>query len=103
MTQPNTPTQTTKRSYRSEEQWRQLINAFEASNLSVDEYCAQNNLKYTTFCKWRQRLKPVQGSHQTPPSFIELTDVAKAPPVNQSAWDIELELGSGTFLRLRRG
>lgn len=74
MTQPNTPTQTTKRSYRSKEQWRQLIHAFETSDLSVDEFCAQNHLKYTTFHKWRKRLQPAPRPQQTPSSFIELTD-----------------------------
>ncbi len=103
MTQFNTPTQTTKRVRRSEAQWRQLMNTFEAGNLSANEYCVQNNLKYTTFCKWRQRLQSALRSDQTSPSFIEITDLAKAPPDNQLAWDIELELGSGTFLRLRRG
>ena len=100
MTQPHIPTQS-KRPYRNEEQWRELIDAFETSHLSIDDYCTQNNLKYTTFYKWRKRLQQTQNSQQTP-SFVELTDFAKTPPVNQSNWDIELELGADTFLRIRR-
>ena len=100
MTQPHIPTQS-KRPYRNEEQWRELIDAFETSNLSIDDYCTQNNLRYTTFYKWRKRLQQTQNTHQ-PPSFVELTDFARTPPANQSNWDIELELGADTFLRIRR-
>ena len=103
MTQLNSPAHS-KRPYRSKEQWHQLIDAFEASDLSVDDYCAQHDLKLTTFYKWRNRLQQEARAQKTSPSFIELTDFNNTPlqPANQSAWDIELELGSGAFLRIRR-
>ncbi len=101
MTEPNSPAHN-KRPYRSREQWRQLINDFEASNLSVDNYCAQHNLKHTTFYKWRNELQRAHSTPHTPSAFIELTDLARTSPTNESTWDIELELGSGTFLRIRR-
>ena len=98
----NTTSQSTKRPYRTEAQWHQLIAAFEASDLSVNEYCAEHNLKYTAFYQWRKRLQSKPSNHPSPPSLIELTDFAKTPSSQSSSWDIELELGSGTFLRIRR-
>ena len=100
MTEPQTATSNTKRPYRTEEQWRQLIEEHEAGDLSVDKFCTQNNLKRTTFYKWRKRLLQESIPLSTPPAFIELP-VAKTTPVQQSTWDIELELGSGVVLRLR--
>ena len=99
MTQP-TPTQK-KRPYRNEDHWRELIDAFESSNLSVADYCEQNHLKYTTFYKWRKRLQQTQDTRQSLP-FVEITDIATTASAKQSSWDIELELGSNTFLRIRR-
>ena len=90
-----------KRPYRNEDHWRELIEAFKSSNLSAADYCEQHNLKYTTFCKWRKRLQQTYDTHK-PTSFVELTSFTGTASTHQSTWDVELELGSNTFLRIRK-
>jgi transposase-like protein len=101
MTNPQSANNT-KRPYRTEAQWRQLIEDYEASDVSIDNFCAQNNLNCKSFYQWRKRLQQTQHSPGTVPDFIELTHVAKPSATQQSHWDLELEFGSGTFLRIRR-
>lgn len=98
----NAPAQATKRPYRTEAQWRQLINDFDSSDLSASEYCIQHRLKYTTFHQWRKRLQSSPDNSPTSPALIELTGFTKTSSEKSSNWDIELDLGSGIFLRIRR-
>ena len=102
MTQSLTATQSNKRPYRSKEQWRQLIEEYETSDLSIDGFCTQKGIKYMTFYKWRKRLQQNEGALNTTPSFIELANTTNSSFTQEPIWNIELELGSGTILRLRR-
>lgn len=96
---------------RSEAQWRALFLAFETSGETRRRFCARHGVALSTFDWWRRRLREPAGSVSVAPLrsaalFVELT--APMAPVRElpgraAAWDVELELGAGVVLRLRRG
>jgi putative transposase len=94
---------------RSEAQWRALFSAFEASGETRRRFCARHGVALSTFEWWRRRLREQARSTSAAPLrsealFVELT--APMAPIRElpgSAWDVELELGAGVVLRLRRG
>ena len=83
---------------RTRAQWQRVVAAQMASGLSQAAYCARHRIAYSSFCRWKRELSRQESS--VSPAFIELTT---ATPVSASGWDIELELGDGVVLRLRRG
>lgn len=101
-----------RRVRRSAAQWRALVGAFEVSGLSRRAFCARHEVSVSTFDWWRKRLRDeprevpaVRAAAEA--LFVELG----APPAATAsdarravaAWDLELELGAGLVLRLRRG
>ncbi len=86
---------------RSRAQWQAILQEFEQSGLSVQAFCQQNNIAYSSLAKWRSLLKQENNGDQAPAlSFIELPDLS--PRLAHSAWRIELDLGAGVILRLTR-
>ena len=93
---------TPSRPRRSRAQWQRLLDAQSASGLSQQAYCSRHHMAYSSFCRWKRELGSVERNARptAASSFIELT----APsPAAESRWEVELELGHGVFLRLRRG
>jgi hypothetical protein len=97
---------TEKRVRRSRAQWQAVIERGEDSPLGVSGFCRAEGIGTASFCKWRERV--AAGAPSEPlapvdePRFLDLGPLAE-PTTNGSAWDIELELGAGVVLRLRRG
>jgi putative transposase len=92
---------------RSVAQWRTLVSAFERSGETRRAFCARHGVPISTLDWWRKRLRGV-GEQRLPHRpgaslFVELTqsEVPPTPPVTPN-WDVELELGAGVVLRLRR-
>jgi len=90
------------RARRSRAQWRGLLERFAASGQSREEFCREQGLTLSSFDRWRRTLgktaaggRAVTGS----PLFLEVTPTASG---TAGSWDVELELGSGVVLRLRR-
>jgi len=87
---------------RSAEQWQELIDEQADSGLSQRVFCQQKRLSLSTFSLWKRRLagsEPEQtGESQDPSPWIDLGDLGSG----KSGWDIELDLGDGICLRLRR-
>lgn len=91
-------------------QWRALMAAFETSGVSQREFCARHGLARSTFDLWRRRLRVTRATDapgvQSDALFVELTapaaDKSERRPID-CAWEMELELGAGVVLRLRRG
>lgn len=76
----------------------ELVEAFDRSELGVQAFCDQHGIGCSTFRKWRQRFpKQMRASGQEP--LIELTTLPSPAP----CWDLELDLGAGVILRMRRG
>lgn len=85
------------RSRRTAEEWKQLLEAYAASGLDQKQFCREQGLGYSTFAKWKKRLvtgKPVSES----PLFELAAPLVDSP----TSWDIELALGAGMVLRIRR-
>lgn len=89
---------------RTPDQWRELIAEQAASAMSQEAFCKHKRLALSTFANWKRRLgsTPVTQNEcaSDPSSWIDLSSLG----VNgSSGWTIELDLGDGVCLRLRRG
>ena len=108
------PASRRRRARRGESQWRALVGAFTQSGTTRHAFCAQHALSVSTFDWWRKRLGAMpcaaRARARADALFVELTaptgSAAAAVPVSHRSmpdWDVELELGAGVVLRLRRG
>lgn len=86
----------TTRIHRSAEQWQAIVDRQARSDLSAKAFCDSEQLCYAVFCKWRKRLSIPDQS-----PLVDLSALVDGRRVSQ--WDIELDLGDGMTLRLRRG
>jgi hypothetical protein len=80
--------------------WQAILARFDASGITQEAFCRRESLAISTFNKWRKRLKRDPIETAAGPRFVEL-----GPPsgdTHVSGWDIELDLGDGRVLRLRR-
>ena len=93
----------TTRIRRTADQWRKLIAEQEGSGLSQEAFCKQKRLALSTFANWKRRLgiEPAAETERSPDAstWIDLGSLG----ARSSGWDIELDLGEGICLRLRRG
>ena len=100
---------TRRRERRSAAQWRKLIERFDRSGQTRGKFCAANGLALSTFDLWRRKLGetqvPADDEHRES-LFVELTNATESAGSGTSqgtgAWEVELELGAGVVLRLRR-
>ena len=99
-----TSTKTTRsRICRSPAQWRALFTQFEQSEQTRDQFCSEQGISLSSFDRWRTKLRNAPSKQAVisgEPMFVELTPETSSPMT--AAWDIELQLGAGVFLRLRR-
>lgn len=89
------------REFRDEAEWRALMADFERWDGSQVSFCEGRGVSLKTFQGWRRRLGLTAGksrgkSRGKPGGFVEIA-AASGP-----AWDVELSLGDGVVLRLRR-
>lgn len=83
--------------------WRRIFSDQQASGLTQQAYCRSHGIGLSTFSRWQQTLA---GSGAMVSTAGAHPFVALEPPVTSrdaAAWDLELELGAGVVLRLRRG
>ena len=100
---------TRRRARRTAAQWRKLIERFDRSGQTRGKFCAANGLALSTFDLWRRKLGETQAAadeEHRESLFVELTN-ATEPAGSRTAtvtgaWEVELELGAGMVLRLRR-
>ena len=84
-----------RRIRRSQTEWQQLIDDQTDSGQTQAAFCAANGLGVGSFQNWKRRL----AAEVSPEPWLALGTLAQQ---GTSAWDIELELGDGICLRLRR-
>ena len=96
-----------RRAQRSRAQWQGLIERAARSPLSIAAFCRAEDVSTASFYSWRRRLGEVapgravtEGSGEDG-AFLEL-GVLGGEAVGPVPWDIELQLGAGMVLRLRR-
>lgn len=90
---------------RTSREWRDLVKAYGKRSCTRDEFCRRHGVAVSTLDWWRrkfdgkastarvQKIAPSTGLN-----FIDLTP----SPADRPGWDIELDLGTGLVLRLRR-
>ncbi len=81
------------RRVRSEAEWEELMAAFGRWDGSQASFCESRGVPVKTFQSWRRRRGLTGGAASG--GFVEV--VAAEP-----GWDVELSLGGGVTLRLRR-
>ena len=86
---------TPQRIRRSREEWQRLIHEQTESGLTQRAFCRANAISLASFRNWKRRL----AAEEPGEPWFELGALDEAQAVR---WDIELELGDGICLRLRR-
>ncbi len=79
---------------RSAAEWRAIGDRFVQSGLGSKEFCRREAIALGTFKKWYPRWRE-NGAQ--PGAFVEVVSA----PVAREPWAVEVELPSGTRLRLR--
>jgi len=93
-----------KRVHRSANDWRGIFKRQQSSGLGQAAFCQREGIALSTFSRWKQQLSSEPGqdrsdSDSADADWIDLSPLAHAG----SGWVIELDLGDGVCLRLRRG
>jgi hypothetical protein len=84
-----------RRMRRSRDEWQRLIDEQAASGQTQTAFCAERGISVGSFSQWKRRLAEEPGS----PAWIDLSGL---PTASSTRWEIELDLGDGLCLRLRR-
>ena len=90
---------------RTPDQWQSLFDRFEQSGQSRDQFCHEQGISLSSFSRWRTKLRKqtlVKPASSESPLFTELTSATQPEGSPVSGWDIELQLGAGVLIRLRR-
>ena len=97
---------------RTAAQWRELLERYARSGLTRRAFCAQEGIGESTLGAWQRRLRnaasPTPEATQEPALFTEVSLQPGAPDGHDPAtpavpcWDVELDLGDGICLRVRR-
>jgi hypothetical protein len=87
-----------RRNRRNADQWCELLDRFEQSGQTQEQFCTIHDLGLSTFSRWRKRLRRQLPVCSSDALFVELSQEAPA----SRPWDVELQLGTGVHLRLRR-
>ena len=79
-------------------EWKNLIEQQRQSNLSVDKWCLQNQIRPHTFRYWKEKLFPKQLQKS---SFTEL-NMKRADALSLQARDFYVRMGSDCDPHLRK-
>jgi hypothetical protein len=79
------------------ERWQQIINSYQKSGLTQKDYCREAGLGLSTLQNHIRRNGGVRGELSTTPKFVAL-----APTAEREALEVELALGSGITIRIRK-
>ncbi len=86
--------------------WQERLSNREASGLSIDEFCADEEVSRSTFYRWVQRLKEgipdAVREEEANLTFSEISE-PKFLPVSVTASPVEIELPNGGLVRLPVG
>lgn len=89
-----------KKVRRSRQQWQQIVEQFERTDVSASVFCRQQSLAYQSFLKWRTLLQ--NEINQSAISFVEIVPEPADTPANNGGWAIELDLGNSIVLRINQ-
>ena len=86
--------------------WQERLASREASGLSIDAFCADEDVSRSTFYRWVRRLKDgIPDAVKEEGANLTLADIAepKFLPVSVTASPVEIELPNGGLVRLPVG
>lgn len=83
---------------RGETEWRAILSTFAGSGLSQKRFCEREGLAVSTFQYWKRRLAKDDAASESGPAVIELGALDDRP----AGWEVEIALGEGVSLTLRR-
>lgn len=85
--------------------WQERLSNREASGLSIDEFCVDEEVSRSTFYRWVRRLKDGIPDAVKEEKRLTLADIAepKFLPVTVTASPVEIELPNGGLVRLPVG
>ena len=86
--------------------WQDRLANREASGLSIDEFCVDEDVSRSTFYRWVERLKGgIPDAVKEEGASLTLADIAepKFLPVSVTASPVEIELPNGGLVRLPVG
>ena len=87
---------------RSAGEWQELIARFERSGQTRKRFCALEKLAPSTFDLWRGKVREhCTVGNEEEAIFVGLSGAQEATGCSRS-WEVELELGAGVVLRVRR-
>ena len=85
-----------RRPRRSRDEWQRLVEQQADSGQTQAAFCAGHGISVASLQNWKRRLTVADAK---PAPWFELGTLADAKSIG---WDIELDLGEGICLRLRR-
>ena len=85
----------------SRARWQQLIDEHASSGLGQRAFCDRREIAYSSFCHWKRKLE-AEPSGLGSTAHAEFVELAPAGPALAEGWEVEVELGDGIWLRLRR-
>ena len=82
--------------------WQERLANREASDLGIDEFCAEQGVSRSTYYRWVDRLKDGIPDAVKEEKRLTLADIAepKFLPVSVTASPVEIELPNGGLVRL---
>ena len=86
--------------------WQERLANREDSGLSIDEFCADEDVSRSTFYRWQERLKDgIPDVVKEEGASLALAEIAepKFLPVSVTASPVEIELPNGGLVRLPIG
>jgi len=94
----------TRRPRRSATQWAEIITHYRQSNLNARLYCEQHDYSLATLRKWQTRFSGHEANDDSPSPgrLVELIAAKSTDPPSSHTLLIELTLGSGMHLKIRR-
>lgn len=82
--------------------WQELLAKREASGLSIDEICVDEDVSRSTFYRWVDRLKDGIPEEVQEEKRLTMADIAepKFLPISVTSSPVEIELPNGGLVRL---
>lgn len=80
---------------RTSQAWHELIEAWQTSNLTQKEFCAQQFIAYSGFHYWFKKFRERKLLHNTSPGFVPVKITSNTAVENNGSPQIELVLPDG--------
>jgi hypothetical protein len=84
---------------RTSQSWRELIEAWQTSDLTQKQFCAQQSIAYSGFHYWFKKFREEKSPAGRPSGFVPVKIASNKAMENNSAMRIELALPNGKSVK----